>query len=79
MIRDIKTARDSSRQENFTERENEIIELCSEGLTAKEIADKLNINVATVNTHKNNIFKKLGINNSVELVRYALKAGIITI
>ena len=79
VIRDIKTARDSSRQENFTERENEIIELCSEGLTAKEIADKLNINVATVNTHKNNIFKKLGINNSVELVRYALKAGIITI
>jgi len=79
MIRDIKVAKRSSGQETFTERENEIIALCSDGLTAKEIADKLHINVATVNTHKNNIFKKLGINNSVELVRYALKAGIITI
>ena len=39
----------------------------------------MHINVATVNTHKNNIFKKLGINNSVELVIYAIKTGIITL
>jgi len=78
IIRDIKVARKNGK-EPFTSRENEIIAYCSEGLTAKEIAEKMHINVATVNTHKNNIFKKLGINNSVELVRYALKAGIITI
>jgi DNA-binding NarL/FixJ family response regulator len=76
IIRDIKVAKKDGK-EQFTERENEIIALCSEGLTAKEIADRMNINVATVNTHKNNIFKKLGINNSVELVIYALKNGII--
>lgn len=76
IIRDIKVAKKDGK-EQFTERENEIISLCSEGLTAKEIADRMNINVATVNTHKNNIFKKLGINNSVELVIYALKNGII--
>ena len=78
LIRDIRVAKKSAK-EPFTDRENEIIALCSEGLTAKEIAEKMHINVATVNTHKNNIFKKLGINNSVELVIYAIKAGIITL
>ncbi|MBQ9174562.1 MAG: response regulator transcription factor [Bacteroidales bacterium] len=76
IIRDIKVAKKDGK-EQFTERENEIIALCSEGLTAKEIAERMYINVATVNTHKNNIFKKLGINNSVELVIYAMKNGII--
>ncbi len=78
LIRDIRVAKKSAK-EPFTDRENEIIALCSEGLTAKEIAEKMHINVATVNTHKNNIFKKLGINNSVELVIYAIKTGIITL
>ncbi|MDD4141561.1 MAG: response regulator transcription factor [Bacteroidales bacterium] len=63
----------------FTLREKEIIQLSIKGLQAKEIADKLNINVGTVNVHKNNIFRKLGINNSVELVNYCLKNGIIHI
>ena len=76
IIRDIKVAKKDGK-EQFTERENEIIALCSEGLTAKEIAERMYINVATVNTNKNNIFKKLGINNSVELVIYAMKNGII--
>ena len=78
LIRDIKVSKKNAK-EPFTDRENEIIALCSQGLTAKEIAEKMHINVATVNTHKNNIFKKLGINNSVELVIYAIKAGIITL
>lgn len=60
----------------FTEREHQIVQLCANGYSAKEIANKLCVSICTVNTHKNNIFKKLGINNSVELVRYALKEGI---
>jgi len=61
----------------FTEREKAIIELCSNGLLAKEIANKLNISVSTVQNHKYNIFKKLNINNTVEMVQYALKNKII--
>lgn len=61
----------------FTDRETEIIRLCSEGLQSKEIADRLKISYHTVNFHKNNIFRKLDINNSVELAKYAIKEGII--
>jgi len=61
----------------FTEREREIIYLCSEGLIYKEVADRLGISTHTVNTHKKNIFLKLGINNTMEMVRYAMKSGII--
>ncbi len=63
----------------LTKRELEIVELCSEGLLSKEIADKLHISYHTVNFHKNNIFKKLGINNTVEMAKYAIKNGIISI
>jgi DNA-binding NarL/FixJ family response regulator len=63
----------------FTEREKDIILACRDGLLCKEIADRLNISTHTVNTHKNNIFKKLGINNTMEMVHYALKNGIIKV
>ena len=63
----------------FTEREKDIILLCSEGLIYKEIADRLNISFHTVNTHKKHIFQKLGINNTMEMVQYALKTGIINL
>ena len=55
---------------HLTAREIEIAELCAKGMISKEIAVQLGISQRTVETHKNNIFKKLGINNSVELMRY---------
>jgi DNA-binding CsgD family transcriptional regulator len=55
---------------HLTAREIEIAELCAKGMINKEIAMKLGISQRTVETHKNNIFKKLGINNTVELMRY---------
>ena len=63
----------------FTEREREIIELCGKGLIFKEIAAKLGISHNTVNTHKKNIFQKLGIHSKIEMVQYAIKYGIIRI
>ena len=61
----------------FTGRERDIILLCRDGLQSKEIADRLNISFNTVNNHKKNIFQKLGINNTMEMVQYAMKKGII--
>jgi DNA-binding NarL/FixJ family response regulator len=62
---------------SLTAQETKITELTSWGLTAKEIADKLNISIHTVNTHRKNIFKKIGVKNSSELVMFAVRKGII--
>ena len=62
---------------DFSPREREIILLCSEGLMSKEIAVRLAISPNTVNTYKERIFRKLDINNTMEMVQYALKNGII--
>jgi DNA-binding NarL/FixJ family response regulator len=51
-----------------TQREIEIIQLISEGLTSQEMADKLFISPRTVDTHRSNLLKKLGVKNSMELV-----------
>jgi two-component system response regulator NreC len=67
----------SSVGDEFSDREKEIILACREGLLAKEIAARLEISVNTVNAHKQRIFQKLGINNTMEMVQYALKNGII--
>lgn len=63
----------------FSEREKEIIQWICQGYTCQQIAKQQNISVRTVETHKTNIFRKIGINNSVELALYAVKKGIITL
>ena len=65
--------------DEFSEREREIILLCKEGLMCKEISDRIGLSINTINTHKKKIFKKLGINTTLEMVQYALKKGIIQI
>ena len=64
---------------DFTAQEKHIIELCQKGMYAKEIANHLNITPRTVEKHKENIFKKLGLNTTVEMIQYALKNGIIRV
>ncbi len=61
----------------LTNREVEIVDMCSRGLLAKEIAAKMQISKRTVETHKRNIFKKLGVSNMREMILYAIKNGII--
>ncbi|MBO4380463.1 MAG: response regulator transcription factor [Muribaculaceae bacterium] len=78
LIYDIKVSK-SDVHIQLSKREQEVVELCSEGLTCHEIAERLFISPRTIETHKNAIFKKLGIHNSVELVRYAINHGIISL
>jgi two-component system nitrate/nitrite response regulator NarL len=61
----------------FTKRELQIVDLCCEGLTSRAIAQKLNISIRTVETHKNNIFRHMNINSSTELVKLALAKHLI--
>jgi len=63
----------------FTPRELDVVRLSCKGLQYKEIADHLGIKYLTVVTIKNNIFRKLGINNTVELVLYAIKKELISL
>lgn len=78
LVRDIVDARlDKKSSALLTKRELEIIEACCSGMLGKEIADKFNISLRAVNSHKTNIFNKLGLSSSVEMVRFALEHGII--
>jgi DNA-binding NarL/FixJ family response regulator len=58
---------------SLSKREKEILCLFAEGLSAKEIGEKLNISKRTVEVHKSKIFKKLYIHNTAELIRYAIR------
>jgi DNA-binding NarL/FixJ family response regulator len=60
----------------ITEREIDVIRELVSGKRPKEIADSLSISYYTVVTHKKNIYKKLGINHSIELAQYAIKTGL---
>ena len=65
--------------QNLTDRERETLKLVAEGYTAKEIADMLVISLRTVETHKTNLMKKLNISNKADLIRFAIRKGIITV
>jgi len=63
---------------DITSREQEILQLIVEGLTSKEIAEKLYISPRTVDTHRANLMQKLELNNIAELVRYAIEHNLVT-
>lgn len=63
--------------QKLTSAELEIIKLITQGMTTKEIAQFKHLSFHTIITHRKNIFRKLSINNSSELMMYALKAGMI--
>ena len=64
-------------EELFSSRELEIIRYCADGLMSKEIAEKLCISARTVEGHKLNIFRKMGITNTAELIKYSVRNGIV--
>ena len=60
---------------NLTNREEEVLELLTEGENYKSVAQKLFISETTVKTHVNSIFQKLQVNDRTQAVLYALKNG----
>ncbi len=76
------TARQESGEENLlsylTQREEEVLELLTQGVTYKGVAAKLFISETTVKTHVNNIFQKLQVNDRTQAVLYAINNGFLT-
>ena len=61
----------------LTARELDVFRLLAEGKTAKEISADLQISVYTVDAHRNHIFRKLQLRSSAELVRFAIRQGLL--
>lgn len=61
----------------LSSREVEIIQLVAEGMSNKEIADRLFLSVHTITTHRKNIMSKLGVNNTAGLVMFAIRQNLI--
>ncbi len=63
----------------LTPRETEIARLVAGGLRNREIADRLSISIKTVETHRANIMNKLALRTMADLIRYAIRKGLITV
>jgi DNA-binding NarL/FixJ family response regulator len=63
--------------EQLTKREVEIVKLISQDLSNTEIAEQLHISGTTVETHRRNLMKKLGVNSAIGLMRWGLKNGVL--
>jgi DNA-binding NarL/FixJ family response regulator len=61
----------------LTDREKEIVKLVAEGKSTAEIASLIHLSSLTVETHRKNIYTKLGMNKIAGLVKYALEEGLI--
>lgn len=61
----------------LTSREQEVMRMLAEGLTTKDVAAKLYISPKTVENHRTNLMKKLGLQSTVELIRYSARLGLI--
>jgi DNA-binding CsgD family transcriptional regulator len=61
----------------LTERQREVLQLVAEGHSMKQIADILNVTPRTVAFHKYRMMEELGVNNTAELIQFAIKQSIV--
>lgn len=65
--------------DTLTGREREVLQLAAEGFTNAQISERLFISVRTTETHRANLMRKLDLDNQSELIRYAVRRGIISL
>jgi DNA-binding NarL/FixJ family response regulator len=63
--------------EILTSRQREVLQLVAEGKTSKDIADRLHLSVKTVESHRAQLMKRLGVTNVPALVRTAMRLGVV--
>lgn len=62
---------------NLTQTELEILKAIAQGKTTKEIANERFSSIHTINTHRKNIFRKIGVNSAHEAIKYAFRSGLV--
>jgi DNA-binding NarL/FixJ family response regulator len=63
----------------LTDRESEILKLIAEGISVSDISNRLFVSIKTINTHKQHILEKLNLKTTTDIIKYALKKGIISL
>lgn len=76
-IERLKQGENTDTYEALSEREREVLALIAKGFSNKEIAEQLIISVKTVESHKSNVMEKLGLKTRPELVKFAVKKGLL--
>lgn len=76
-LQKVESGEESESFDGLTEREQEILKMVAEGRTNKEIADTLSLSIRTVQAHRANLMGKLHMHDRTELVRYAIRKGLI--
>jgi two-component system response regulator NreC len=76
LIQSMKTSY-SDPYDELTNRERELLQMVAEGYTSAEIAARYSLSRRTVEIHRSNIMHKLGLHNQTEIIRYALRRGIL--
>jgi len=64
--------------DSLTDRERKVLHLAAEGTANARIAEKLNISVRTAEAHRAHVMSKLGLSSQTDLIRFAIRRGIIT-
>jgi DNA-binding NarL/FixJ family response regulator len=77
-MREMKERNVEDSYELLTTREREILQLFAEGKNNKDVANLLNLSLYTVETHRANIFQKLNLHGTAELILYAIRKGVIS-
>jgi two-component system response regulator NreC len=76
-LKRVEAGEERTRYDGLTDREKEILTHIAQGLANQQIAEKLFISIKTVQTHRAHILEKLGLHDRTELVRYAIRKGLI--
>jgi DNA-binding NarL/FixJ family response regulator len=71
--------KNSSESKSLTNRETEVLQYISSGMRTREIADKLEVSIKTIETHRRQIMEKLKMYSIAELTKYSIKEGLTTI
>jgi DNA-binding NarL/FixJ family response regulator len=77
LVRDWMADSSAGPSEPLTPREQEVLKLIAEAHTNREIGEILHLSEKTVESHRGNLLRKLGMRDRVELVRYAIRRGLI--